>query len=131
MFEDLLRNSKVHTLLMKNIVRRSLARIKAEFEPENDTEDEQEDHETGATEVQEKLALRQQFSLKSHIVPATIKLIDGKIPTNHGSVHQKLLKFNPSFRNLAEEGRWLVFDQFLLRVEKHFETVWLNDMIKT
>ena len=39
MFEDLLRNSKVHTLLMKTIVRRSLARIKAEFEPENDTED--------------------------------------------------------------------------------------------
>ena len=38
MFEDLLRNSKVHTLLMKTIVRRSLARIKAEFEPENDTE---------------------------------------------------------------------------------------------
>ena len=35
---------------------------------------------------------------------------------------QKLLQFNPSIRSLADEGRWLVFDQFLVRVEKHFET---------
>jgi len=124
MFEDLLRNSKVHTLLMKSIVRKALARAEAGHETQEE-EQEEEDAEDSAdlTDVQAKLALRQQYSLRSHVVPANVT---DKIPANHGSMKQRLLTYNPSFRCLAEEGRWLVFDQFLVRVEKHFETCVLD-----
>jgi hypothetical protein len=75
------------------------------------------------SEVQEKFALRQQYSLLSHVVPGNVT---DKIPQNHGSMKQKLLAYNPSFRCLAEESRWLAFDQFLVRLEKHFETCVLH-----
>ena len=119
MFEDLLKNSKVHTLLMKSIVRRSAARVNEDRDSAENPEEQEIDNEETTSTTQAKFALRQQYCLRSHIVPATIT---DKIPTNHGSMKQKLQHYNSSIRSLADEGRWLVFDQFLVRVEKHFET---------
>ena len=70
-----------------------------------------------------KFALRQQYYLLAHVVPANVT---DKMPANHGSMKQKLLAYNPSFRCLAGEARWLAFDQFLVRLEKHFETCVLH-----
>ena len=73
------------------------------------------------------MALRQQYSLQSHVVPGNVT---DKIPAHHGKMDQKLLSYSASYRCLAEEGRWLVFDQFLLRLEKHFETAVFDRHVK-
>ena len=129
MFEDLLRNAKVHTMFIKSVALKMTARTlvvpavcRSEEASDDDVEPlpgEQPASAMNQSAIAAKFALRQQYSLLAHVVPANVT---DRTPANHGSMKQKLLVYNPSIRCLAEEGRWLAFDQFLLRLEKHFET---------
>ena len=123
MFEDLMRNSKVHTQFIKSIKFKMSVSEPVEHESPEATQEEEVQNLGQPSEVQHKFALRQQYSLRCHVVPANVT---DKIPVHHGSTTQKLLTYNSSYRCLAEEGRWLVFDQFLVRLEKHFETCVIN-----
>ena len=115
LFEDLLRNAKVYSTFRKKIVFKfsysSADSVPEVLFDEDEVKLQQDVTPTAqAAEVREQNALRQQYSLHFHVVPANVT---DKVPAQHGSVQQKVLAYTPDYNRLSEEGRWLAFDEFL------------------